>query len=334
MLALAAAAAAGGLMTSPTAAAEPESATGIPLAQRIINKFRQLPGQQALEIWAPAVSGKPSFRAAYNADKALFCGSSFKAFVLAKFLQDIDAEQAKLNQQLAQELPLDKRVWSPGAPVFNPPSLAGKVPIRAVIDAMISCSDNTATDMMLKHVGADRVRDFIRSIGLKTARIPTSTRIFFGYLLNAPNYRNITWDQLQKLLKADAPFVNPALNDLETMVCSPHDFVSFYERALQGKFFRHEATLERFKATLMLADAIPLVAPLATSFFMKGGSIDAKPEHALCIAGGAYIPERWVYFALIVNWNADTDDAGLVAGQFATADREIFAWIKKGLGSC
>jgi beta-lactamase class A len=295
---------------------------------------RQLPGRQAVEIWAPAAGDKPAFRAAYDADKALFCGSAFKAFVLAKFLQDIDAEPAELNQRLAQELPLDKRVWSPSAPVFNPPHLAGKVQTRAVLDAMIARSDNTATDMMLKHVGADRVRGFIRSIGLKTARIPTSTRIFFGYLIGAPNYRRITWDQVQKLLEADAPYVRPVINNVETMVCSPHDFVSFYERALRGEFFRHEATLERFKATLMLADAIPLVAPPATSFFMKGGSIDAKPAHALCIAGGAYIPERWVYFALIVNWEADTDDAGAVGGEFAAAGREIFAWVKEGLGTC
>jgi beta-lactamase class A len=254
--------------------------------------------------------------------------------VLAKFLQDIDAEPAELNQRLAQELPLDERVWSPGAPVFNPPHLAGKAQTRAVIDAMIARSDNTATDMMLKHVGADRVRGFIRSIGLETARIPTSTLIFLGYLLGAADYRRITWDRLQKLLEADAPYVHPVINNIETMVCSPRDFVSFYERALQGEFFQHEATLERFKATLMLADAIPLMAPPATSFFMKGGSIDAKPAHALCIAGGAYILERWVYFALIVNWDADTDGAGPVPGQFGTASREIFTWVKEGLGTC
>ncbi len=334
VLALTAAVATGGLMTSPRPAAGAEVATADPLARRIVDRFRQLPGRQALEIRAPAVPGKPAFSAAYNADEALFCASAFKAFVLAKFLQDIDAEPAALNRELARELPLDERVWSPGSPVLNPPDLAGKVQVRAVIDAMIARSDNTATDMMLRHVGADRVRGFIRSIGLETARIPTSTRIFLGYLLGAPDYRHITWDQLQKLLEADAPLVHPAINDVETMVCSPHDFVSFYERALQGKFFRHAATLARFRATLMLADAIPLVAPLATSFFMKGGSLDTKPEHALCIAGGAYIPERWVYFALTVNWDADTDDAGPVAGQFGAACGEIFAWIKERLGTC
>src|SRR5688500_18392419 len=77
MLALAAAAAATGMMPSPTVAAEVGTATGDPLAQRIIGRFRQLPGRQAVEIWAPAAGDKPAFRAAYDADKALFCGSAF-----------------------------------------------------------------------------------------------------------------------------------------------------------------------------------------------------------------------------------------------------------------
>jgi beta-lactamase class A len=301
------------------------------LARRIVDRFRELPGEQALEVWAPAVPGKPSFRATHNAGTPLFCGSAFKAFVLAKYLQHIDGDTGALAQALAQELAVDSRVWTPGSPVFNPPGLTGKAQARAVIDAMIARSDNTATDMMLAHVGADRVRDFIGAIGLGTARIPTSTRIFFGHLLGVGDYRNIGWERLQELLVADAPFVTPAINDVETMVCAPHDFVSFYERALQGEFFEHEATLAQFRATLMLADAIPRVAPLGTSFFMKGGSIDAKPEHALCIAGGAYMAERWAYFGMIVNWTAATDDADPVPGAFAAACQDIFGWLKDEL---
>jgi beta-lactamase class A len=313
------------------------------LSQEIIEAFTVLPGEKALKLWAPPDAGRPEWMVTQNSDQQRFIASTFKAYVLAESLRSAEdaidpqgdvAVADQLATELARNLVLDERVFCPSSPVFNPPNLAGLVSTRTALEAMIARSDNTATDMMLRHVGADRVRGFIRSIGLETARIPTSTRIFLGYLLGAPDYRHITWDQLQKLLEADAPLVHPAINDVETMVCSPHDFVSFYERALQGKFFRHAATLARFRATLMLADAIPLVAPLATSFFMKGGSLDTKPEHALCIAGGAYIPERWVYFALTVNWDADTDDAGPVAGQFGAACGEIFAWIKERLGTC
>jgi beta-lactamase class A len=50
---------------------------------------------------------------------------------------------------------------SPDSATFNPPHLSGKVSERTALEAMIIHSDNTGTDMILKHVGADRVRDFL-----------------------------------------------------------------------------------------------------------------------------------------------------------------------------
>jgi beta-lactamase class A len=195
----------------------------------------------------------------------------------------------------------DEAVWSPSAPVFNPPHLAGKVTARTVLEAMISHSDNTATDMALKHVGAERVRDFIASIGLHNTRIPTSTRQFFGYILGYPGWRTITWSKIVELLEHDPYPLKPLINNEITMVSSPHDFVSFYSRALQGRFFRYRETLETFRAILSLADAIALTVPLGANAFMKGGSIDFESHFALCLAGGMWIPKRWVYFAMIVN---------------------------------
>jgi beta-lactamase class A len=49
---------------------------------------------------------------------------------------------------------------SPDSPTFNPPHLSGKISEWTALEAMIIHSDNTGTDMILKHVGADRVRDF------------------------------------------------------------------------------------------------------------------------------------------------------------------------------
>jgi len=47
---------------------------------------------------------------------------------------------------------------------------------------MIAYSDNTATDLATRTVGADRVRALIAQLGLSAIRIPDSTRIFFSYL--------------------------------------------------------------------------------------------------------------------------------------------------------
>jgi len=104
-------------------------------------RLRPLTGQKALQLWAPAVDGIAEWSVALHADAPLFCGSAFKALVLAEFLRQVEAGATSLEEPLA----LDEDAYAPGAPVFNPPYLSGQVRARTVLEAMISHSDNTAT---------------------------------------------------------------------------------------------------------------------------------------------------------------------------------------------
>jgi hypothetical protein len=119
------------------------------------------------------------------------------ADVLRKFIQRvrfvrslrrIDSPQL-VGTLSTTQLALDSSVWSLGSSIFNPPNLSGLVTERTTLEAMITHSDNTATDMTLKHVGANRVRDFISSIGLPNTRIPNSTRQFLGYIFGASDWQ-------------------------------------------------------------------------------------------------------------------------------------------------
>ncbi|MFQ4146899.1 serine hydrolase [Chlorogloeopsis sp. ULAP02] len=312
------------------------------LAEKIIAAFSQLPGKKGLKFWIPADAGFGEWSAMLNPDTVLFCASAFKGFVLAEFLRfveetlkpgDKNSIANQLNQQLSRELVLDESVFSPGAPVFNPPNLSGKVTVQTVLEAMISRSDNTATDMALKQVGADRVRQFIAEIGLQNTRIPTSTRQFFGYIIGYPEWQTITWAKLIELLQKDLYEPKPILNDTITMAASPHDFVSFYSRALQGKFFKYPETLNKFRAILSLADAVALSMPLGVNGFGKGGSIDFASEHVLTFAGGMWVSKRWVYFSMMINW---TDkEAGTVAQvqqPFIETANKIFTSVRDSFG--
>ena len=126
-----------------------------------------------------------------NAEKRLFVASANKTFILCEALRqagvDADIEHAELE---AKALALDSRVWSFGSPTFNPPNLRGIVSERTTLEAMITRSDNTATDMILKLVGADNVRRFIAAAGLNNTLIPDSTRALTGYVFGASNYLN------------------------------------------------------------------------------------------------------------------------------------------------
>jgi beta-lactamase class A len=134
--------------------------------EQLLSRLDSLPGDKSLKIFAPAVDGKPEFLMESNASQRLFVASAFKAYVLCQALRQADSPD--VVQILTQrQLPLDASVWSLDSATFNPPNLIGMVSERTTLEAMINHSDNTATDMSLKHVGVEHVRNFITSAGLR-----------------------------------------------------------------------------------------------------------------------------------------------------------------------
>jgi beta-lactamase class A len=316
-----------------TALATPEpeaSCRGSLRADEILDLFEPVTGRKGVKIWAPATPSRAEFVATLHPHRMRFCASAFKGFVLCEALRQKDS--INVDQSLrGEQLVLDESVWSSDSESFNPPYLSGKVSELTTLEAMIIHSDNTGADMILKHVGADHVRQFIAQAGLAQTRIPNSTRQFLGYVAGVPYWRTITWQQMLDILDSNAPFPNPALNDVQTMASSPHDFVSFYSRSLQGEFFKNIETLNEFRAILSRSDAIAQAIPLGASAFLKGGSADVGSFHALCLAGGMYVSDRWVYFALMLNWESPdpTDPDTRVA--FTSALIKAFELIKQGV---
>jgi beta-lactamase class A len=191
------------------------------------------------------------------------------------------------------------------------------------MEAMITRSDNTATDMLFHLAGADKVRKFIASAGLKQTLVPDSTRALTGYLFGAPNYRTLTFEELLQVVQN--PQAHPFLNDVETLASSADDFVSYYSRALQGEFFKHKETLHEFRRILTLCDFIYLIPlPLGVSAYAKSGNADTPNFHARSFAGGMFVAGHWVYFAFIINWyDSSQEDPETVEKFFAAIHRAL-----------
>ena len=103
----------------------------------------------------------------------MFVGSAIKTFILTVFLRLVEAGVPNDNEQL----PIDDEIRSLDSSVFK--YLTGTASARTVLEAMISHSDNTATDAAIAQVGINQVRQFIASAGLTSTLIPDSTRILF-----------------------------------------------------------------------------------------------------------------------------------------------------------
>ena len=319
-------------LTPLSMAAAPTSTAVTP--DQIIDLFEPLPGKKGIKIFAPAAGGKPEFVAELNAGQKLFVASANKTFALCQALKQVDSEKVVHTLETA-ELDLNSTIWSiPGSPVFNPPNLKGVVTERVAMEAMIMNSDNTATDMIFKTAGVDKIRDFIASIGLTQTVIPDSTRAFSAYLFGAKNYLNISWKNLVKVVE-NGVLANPFLNEVETFASSANDFVSYYSLALQGAFFDYPETLNEFRRILTLCDYIYLIPlPLGISAYAKSGNADfPKTEHnegfhARSIAGGMFFGDQWVYFAFVLNWDNPEAHDRKTLEQFFSAINQALTLVK------
>jgi hypothetical protein len=101
---------------------------------------------------------------------------------------------------------------------------------------------------------------------------------------------------------------------------------------LQGEFFSHEETLFQFRRILLLGDINHLVPfPLGLSVFGKAGYADIKGAHARSIAGAVYFPERWVYFSMVLNWDAEQAEDPKTAQAFYGAIQQSIVLLQQGL---
>jgi beta-lactamase class A len=296
----------------------------------LLAKFLALPGNKSARI--DLGEGPQAWRAGHAEDAALFCGSAFKTFVLAAYLREVEAGRLSLDEQLA----IDDRARCIGGNVFE--NLTGTVPARIVLEAMIAHSDNTATDVAMRRLGADKVRSFIADAGLAGVRIPDSTRAFFSYIAGYPAGEDMGVEGIMRMA-AGKPGPTPprqALNGDQSMLCPAATFVAYYRRALAGAYFAKPETLVEFKRIHAMADAIAHVVPPETPAYAKGGSIDWNGFHCMATAGQMMVGGSPVTFCLNLNWSDSEGEPASVIQAYTRAVAEVLARARASMlaGRC
>ena len=139
--------------------------------------------------------------------------------MLGQYLRDVEAGLLSEDEQLT----IDDSVRMLGSPVFL--DLAGTTAARSVLEAMITHSDNIATDIATGKVGADRVRALIAQAGLRSIRIPDTTRRFLSYIFGAPAGVDLGWPGILQAATKPPGSPRSPLNGVITLAGSARDRV-------------------------------------------------------------------------------------------------------------
>ena len=274
-------------------------------------------------------------------DATMFVGSAIKTFILAEFLRSDLPETAPTV--------IDDTVRSISSSVFGDETLAGqpepdmkldgKTLMRNVLEAMISHSDNTATDAVLAAVGVDQVRELISQVGLSSVEIPESTRRLFAYLASGQN-ADVDWETLNEYVD-NPPDKQDPINDVQSMLASAADMVRWYQTALQDPSFFDAGDLAEFKRISAMADALHRIVPDNLASFGKGGSITWNNFSCISVSGQMEMPTMdpgrpWVplTFSFNINWGREdqqtfNDVAGILvntAKDVLKASLDDFFW--------
>jgi beta-lactamase class A len=294
-----------------------------------LQRFAALPSTKSYLLHVGP--GGSAGQIAEQPDLFLFTASAYKTFVLAQYLREVEA--GRLSEE--EQVPIDDRVRMLSSPVFL--NLAGTAEARMVLEAMITHSDNTATDLATGKAGADRVRALIAQAGLSSIRIPDSTRRFASYLLGAPPGVDLGWPGvLQAAQNPPGPF-RPPLNDVITLAGSARDFVAWYEQVLAGAFFARPETLTEFKRIQAMSVQIPLAVPADTVAYAKGGESPANfgsTLNAKSLAGQILAGDEKptpVTFCFVVNWDGPAEDFPATEAAFFAALKGILTVVKRAL---
>jgi len=285
------------ILAAPAIAAAATNTTQISQA---MEEFAALPAKASGLV--AAQYGATEWEVAHAPEARMFVGSAVKTFILAQTLREIEA--GVLAEDAQQ--PIDDRVRALSSPVYA--NLTGSTQLRSVLEAMMSHSDNTATDAALVACGVDKIRALIAQAGLSLTQIPNSTRRMISYLAGAPYGVDLGWDGMKALQQGKSfGAQRRPLNDVETMASTAREMVKWYQAALTGAYFSKPETLTEYKRILSMADAIPQAVPPDIAAYGKGGSIDSNDFHCFAVAGHMIPRGAKVTFYFTINWTGKAD---------------------------
>ena len=124
----------------------------------VVGKLSALPGTTTFAL-ARLSNGPPHLSKAHNPATPIAIGSAFKLVILAGLVRSIEAGERKWSDVVT----LDGSALPGGGYAQQPKGT--RIPLRELAERMISVSDNSATDILLFHLGRRKVEAMLPVVG-------------------------------------------------------------------------------------------------------------------------------------------------------------------------
>jgi beta-lactamase class A len=128
----------------------------------IVGELQALPGQVNFAVARLDDSG-PTLLASHHPDQALAIGSTFKLIILGEISRQVRSGRLRWDQVV----PLERHSLPSG--LLQDWPLGSPVTVHTLAGLMISRSDNTATDALLRLAGRDNVERMMATMGMRSA---------------------------------------------------------------------------------------------------------------------------------------------------------------------
>jgi beta-lactamase class A len=154
-------------------------------AAALVEELKALPGQVSFAV-ARLGSGAPAIIAGHEPERALAIGSTFKLIILA----ELDRQVRERQRRWADVVPIDRHSLPSG--LLQDWPLGSPATLHTLAGLMISRSDNTATDVLLRVAGRENVERMMARIGVAAAarnRPFLATMEAFQLKADAPEFR-------------------------------------------------------------------------------------------------------------------------------------------------
>jgi beta-lactamase class A len=189
--------------------------------------------------------------AGVNVDDQFPMASTYKVAIMVLVFREVEAGRLSLSQRVTLG-PGDRRL---GSGLFSYMDTGLNPAIHDLLLLMITVSDNEATDLLLKMVGAKNVTAMLKQMGIDGMRVDRSTEEIIGSYLEAadPKFRGVSGAEL-----ATHPERFPALTAEATeradkaIVEDPRDHASARAMAeLLTKIVKNQAASEKSCADML-----------------------------------------------------------------------------------